>query len=708
MVLATASSRVDYVASAGQVSFPYTFPIFAATDLLVYVSGSLQSTSAYSVTGVGEASGGNVVFTTGRASGDEVILLSGIPYTQGLDYVDGDAFPAAAHEAGLDTLTRLTQQLKEITDRCLQLNVALSYGKTGLELPAPQSLTLSDPANRAVVAWRGDQDNLELVELTTETGLVGDSITTSPYASFPAPAAGKMRLASDTLRGLYYATGSRHIRVGARIFDAQEYGFLPENSAADNDTAMAALLAALPAGGGKIYLPGADVGYQFSATIQPTKQVHILGDNVFSTGLEYTGTGTAIRLTGAACVHSILEGFNLQTTNAAATYGIELDNGANECTLRNLRNVIPATPFANAMVRIGATGNIHSTQIEAVEFRETAPIGIDVFRHVQFLKIINGSRIVHHSDTNIQLGSAGLEADIVRITDSDISSSDAGGTMVRIINAIHTVISGCQLERSGGGYAVDIPATAVEANKVFIERCYLNIATGCLGVVYVESSTASVHLSGNWIRNITGGTLVAVVNNVSCRAVSLHDNHYFGVSDTALAVTNFKGTRFHNNTAPLGNGFSFGGAGGALSTLANSTTITGNVGAGEDTLFTYTLHANRLHNASHTLTVVVGGTCAANANTKNIRIRLNGQLLAATGVVAANGTDWAFNMTLSYLTSTTCRTATFIGHNNTAYVSANTVSGLDFAADTDLTITGEATATNDIQITNATVRLGLN
>ena len=40
------SRRKQYVATAGQTVFPYPFPIFEDTDLVVYVNDSLQTVNA--------------------------------------------------------------------------------------------------------------------------------------------------------------------------------------------------------------------------------------------------------------------------------------------------------------------------------------------------------------------------------------------------------------------------------------------------------------------------------------------------------------------------------------------------------------------------------------------------------------------------------------------------------------------------------------
>ena len=67
---------VDSVtASAGQTLFSYTFPVFDASYMTVYVDGVVQTlTSDYTVSGVGSASGGTVTFTTPLTGGEDVLI----------------------------------------------------------------------------------------------------------------------------------------------------------------------------------------------------------------------------------------------------------------------------------------------------------------------------------------------------------------------------------------------------------------------------------------------------------------------------------------------------------------------------------------------------------------------------------------------------------------------------------------------------------
>jgi len=155
MTVATTTNRNDYVGNGSQTVFAYTFRIFAASDLQVFVNGVVKTLgSDYTVSGVGGGTGGNVTLTTAPGAGTKVAIVRAVPYTQETDYVANDPFPAETHEAALDKLTMLVQQVKEITDRSAK--VPTSSSLTGLTVPEPI-------AGGELIRWKPDKSNLEVV-----------------------------------------------------------------------------------------------------------------------------------------------------------------------------------------------------------------------------------------------------------------------------------------------------------------------------------------------------------------------------------------------------------------------------------------------------------------------------------------------------------------------------------------------------------------
>lgn len=138
MTLSTTINKVSYSGTGSQDTFAYTYKIFSSSDIEVYIrdtSGTETKktiTTHYTVSNVGNASGGNIVFTTGNTplNTDTVIIVRTVPLTQTFDYVLNDPFPSDSHEDGLDKLTMQVQQVKEEVDRSIKASVTNTIAST--------------------------------------------------------------------------------------------------------------------------------------------------------------------------------------------------------------------------------------------------------------------------------------------------------------------------------------------------------------------------------------------------------------------------------------------------------------------------------------------------------------------------------------------------------------------------------------------------
>lgn len=93
-------------------TFTYSFEIFNENDVLVYVDATLKTiTTDYTVTGVGNDTGGTVVFTSAPANGTVVTLLRSTSRARSADYQQSGAFKADVINADLDRLSAVDQEL---------------------------------------------------------------------------------------------------------------------------------------------------------------------------------------------------------------------------------------------------------------------------------------------------------------------------------------------------------------------------------------------------------------------------------------------------------------------------------------------------------------------------------------------------------------------------------------------------------------------
>jgi hypothetical protein len=112
MTVSTTTRKKSYTANGSSTVFAYDFRIFSDSDLKVYVDGSLKTlTTHFTVSGAGEASGGNVTFGSAPADTLSVVILRELPRTQTTDYVDNSALSATSLEDTADKNLMLIQEI---------------------------------------------------------------------------------------------------------------------------------------------------------------------------------------------------------------------------------------------------------------------------------------------------------------------------------------------------------------------------------------------------------------------------------------------------------------------------------------------------------------------------------------------------------------------------------------------------------------------
>ncbi len=125
MTIASSKNKAGpYSCNGITLEFPYDFPVLDATHLEVY-HNTTKLSSGYVVTGIGNSSGGSVVFSTAPDSGT-ITLLRKVPILQNTSLPNGGAFYAEVIEKALDRQTMIAQQLQEAQARSIQLPVNAS------------------------------------------------------------------------------------------------------------------------------------------------------------------------------------------------------------------------------------------------------------------------------------------------------------------------------------------------------------------------------------------------------------------------------------------------------------------------------------------------------------------------------------------------------------------------------------------------------
>ena len=126
MTLSTTSSKIQYEISGASpgTTFAFDFLIFDEEHLVVVrldddgFEHTLSLSTDYTVTGVGDAGGGNVELAS-EPDGQTLTIYRSVPAKQELDLVNGDPFDAELLEQSFDKLTMLAQQMEEQVGRSL-------------------------------------------------------------------------------------------------------------------------------------------------------------------------------------------------------------------------------------------------------------------------------------------------------------------------------------------------------------------------------------------------------------------------------------------------------------------------------------------------------------------------------------------------------------------------------------------------------------
>lgn len=147
MTVSNSNSKNNYIANGTNTTFVYAFKIFEASELIVYVNDAVVTN--YTVTGVGDANGGTIVFSTAPANNAKVTILRNIPLTQLINLPSGDNDPSIQMTEGLDRCVMLAQKFFEELSRCIKVSPSST---------AQINIPSAEP-NKAI-GWNGAGDAL--------------------------------------------------------------------------------------------------------------------------------------------------------------------------------------------------------------------------------------------------------------------------------------------------------------------------------------------------------------------------------------------------------------------------------------------------------------------------------------------------------------------------------------------------------------------
>ena len=130
MAISTTIIKNSYSGDGSTDTFAYQFKIAADADIQVIIRSAAGTetektlTTHYTVTGAGNATGGNVVFTSGNipTATETVVIRRSTTQTQTLDLVENDPFTADSVEGAFDKNLSIAQELQEQIDRSIKIS----------------------------------------------------------------------------------------------------------------------------------------------------------------------------------------------------------------------------------------------------------------------------------------------------------------------------------------------------------------------------------------------------------------------------------------------------------------------------------------------------------------------------------------------------------------------------------------------------------
>ncbi|KKN32018.1 hypothetical protein LCGC14_0818200, partial [marine sediment metagenome] len=120
MAISSTDSRWEYTGDGSTTGFTYSNKIFDETNLEVYSDNVLLTlTTDYTISGVGEQTGGTVTYVTAPANDVSVVILRILPNTQSTVYPSGGSFPSKTVEDDFDRRSIIDQQQEEKFSRTM-------------------------------------------------------------------------------------------------------------------------------------------------------------------------------------------------------------------------------------------------------------------------------------------------------------------------------------------------------------------------------------------------------------------------------------------------------------------------------------------------------------------------------------------------------------------------------------------------------------
>lgn len=182
MAVSQQTSINNYYGNGFTTVYPYTFKILSATDIQVYINDVLQS-AGYTVSNVGNNSGGNITFSSAPGSAAAVTFKRNLTIDRTVDYLTAGNLDADSLDADIDRTVMLIQDVKRdlTTDGSIDWSNVNNKPSTltgyGITDAAPSSHSHGLTVTGDVTGSGTGSVNLTLATVNGSVGSYGDATT---------------------------------------------------------------------------------------------------------------------------------------------------------------------------------------------------------------------------------------------------------------------------------------------------------------------------------------------------------------------------------------------------------------------------------------------------------------------------------------------------------------------------------------------------
>lgn len=165
MTVSVQSPINNYIGNGSVSTFTYTFYILDKPDIKVYLNGIEQSTG-FTVTALGAANGGSVIFLVPPANGTRVTLQRLVSLDRNTDYQEGAALPTETLDNDLDRVVMMMQDTRAAS-------ITLTGGGQ-LDAKNQRIINLAypvDPNDAVSKVWAQTEGTSQVAQAATQAGI---------------------------------------------------------------------------------------------------------------------------------------------------------------------------------------------------------------------------------------------------------------------------------------------------------------------------------------------------------------------------------------------------------------------------------------------------------------------------------------------------------------------------------------------------------